>query len=293
MDTRFIDTFILVAECGSMAEAARRANLTPTALAQRMRSLERELGVPLLTRSGRFVRITEGGARLLARAHRFQREVRELKATVSTEGFPGGLRLGTIRTALTNVVPDMLGYMADRYPRLDTALEIGVSHELYHQAAAGKVDAALLVEPPFRLPKSFVWQTLRVEPLVLLAPAADKDADPDALLANRPLIRYDRRTWGGSLADQYLRQCGVVPQERFELDSPDGIVMLVGRRLGVSLVPDCFRPGSLPADVVALALPRNRLARRLGMLWPARSPYARLFDEMIAACTPTRAGAAG
>jgi len=283
MDTRFIDTFILVAECGSMAEAARRANLTPTALAQRMRSLERELGVPLLARSGRFVRITEGGARLLARARRFQREVRELKATVSTEGYPGGLRLGTIRTALANVVPDMLAHVAQRHPRLDAALEIGASHELYHQVVAGKVDAALLVEPPFRLPKSFVWHTLRVEPLVLLVPAGDAGTAPDELLATRPLIRYDRRTWGGSLADQYLQQQGLLPQERFEIDSPDGIVVLVGRGLGVSLVPDCFGPASLPPGVAALPLPRNRLARRLGMLWPARSPYGRLFEEMMGA----------
>lgn len=289
MDTRFLDTFVMVAECGSMAEAARRSNVTPTALAQRLRALEREFGVPLFTRSGRFVRITEGGARLLDRARRFQRELHELKAAVATEGFPGGLRIGTIRTALTNVMPDLLKYVAQTYPRLDAMLEIGVSHELYHDVTAGRVDAALVVEPPFRLPKSFAWQTLRVEPLVLLAPAAlvrGRTVDADRLLAMQPFIRYDRRTWGGSLADQYLQQRGLRPQERFEMDAPDGILMLVGQGLGVSLVPNCFRPEAVPGSVAVLPLPRNKLERKLGMLWPAQSPYARLFREMIGAATP-------
>lgn len=283
MDTRYVDTFVLVAECGSMAEAARRMNITPTALAQRLHALEREFGVPLFSRSGRFVRITEGGARLLERARRFQREVRALKAAVSTEGFPGGLRVGSIRTALGNVIPLALKHIADHHPGLDATVEIGASHELYHQVTGGKVDAAFLVEPPFRTPKSFSWHTLRVEPLVLLTPTALTGIDPDTLLAQEPLLRYDRRTWGGSLADQYLQARNLRPRERFELDSPDGLVTLVEMGLGISLVPDCFRLGTLPPGVAVIPLPRNTLARRLGVLWPHHSTYGRLFETLVAA----------
>lgn len=283
MDTRFIDTFVMVAECGSMAEAARRVNITPTALSQRLRTLERELGAPLVTRSGRFVRLTEAGARLLARARRFQRDVRELEMAVSTEGFPGGLRIGTIRTALTNVMPELLQYIALNHPRLDATMEIGTSHDLYHQVVTGKVDAALLVEPPFKLPKSYVWHTLRTEPLVLLAPSQLGRSDPDTLLAEQPMIRYDRRTWGGLLAEQYLQERGLQPQERFELDSPDGILQLVSMGLGVSLVPDCYQAAAVPPSVAKLPLPGKRAGRRLGFLWARQSQYARLFEAMVKA----------
>ena len=284
METQFVDTFVMIAECGSMAEAARRLSVTPTALAQRVRALERELGVTLFTRSGRTVRMTEGGARLLVRARKFQQEVRELKAAASADGFPGGLRIGAIRTALTNLMPEILRGIAQRYPGLDATIEIGASHDLYHLVAGGSVHAAMVVEPPFRIPKSFMWRPLRVEPLVLLAPACMAHRPPEELLREIPLIRYDRRTWGGLLADQYLRQCGVQPQERFELDSPDGIQLLVGLGLGVSLVPDCFRPDSLPAAVVRLPLPGNAPVRRIGMLWPVGSPYGRLFDMVLEPC---------
>lgn len=264
-----------------MAEAARRMSVTPTALAQRIKALEREFGVPLFSRSGRYVRITEGGARLLTQARRFQRELQDLKAAVLSEGFPGGLSLGTIRTALTNLLPEMLKHIVARYPTLDVNLEIGASHALYQMVAAGKIDAALIVEPPFKIPKSFTWHPLKTERLMLLAPIEQVDADPDEVLAHHPFLRYDRRTWGGLLADQYLQERGVTPQERYEMDSPDGIALLVSLGFGVSLVPACFRPGALPANVALIALPGNPLSRRLGLLWPARSPYCRLLQMMV------------
>ncbi len=291
METQFVDTFVMIAECGSMAEAARRLNVTPTALAQRVRALERELGVTLFTRSGRYVRTTENGARLLGRAREFQQNVREFKAAASADGFPGGLRIGAIRTALTNLMPEVLRGIAERYPRLDAAIEIGASHDLYHEVASGSVHAALMVEPPFPIPKSFVWRRLRVEPLIMLAPAALAGTDPDQLLREQALIRYDRRTWGGLLADRYLRQRGLAPQERFELDSPDGIQLLVGLGLGVSLVPDCFRADALSASVRKIELPGNTLARRLGMLWPVGSPYGRLFEMVLAPAAKRQARA--
>jgi DNA-binding transcriptional LysR family regulator len=44
MDTRFLSTFVTVVDCGSFAEAARRLHLTPAGLAQRIRTLETEIG---------------------------------------------------------------------------------------------------------------------------------------------------------------------------------------------------------------------------------------------------------
>ena len=281
METLYLDSFVTVAECDSMAEAARRLNLTPTALAQRIRVLERDLDIKLMARSGRTVRLTEGGARLLSRARQFQREVRELRAATSGDGFSGGLRLGSISTALTALLPPMLATLVERYPKIHIGIEAGVSRDLYHQVLGDRLDAALIVEPPFAVPKSFTWRVLREESLVVLAPRALAHIDPLELLSEMPLIRYDRRNWGGSLADQYLQQNGICPHERFELDALDGILVLVGLGLGVSLVPDWAREKPLPTDVVQLALPGDAPRRKLGMLWPAQSAHGRLLDSLL------------
>jgi DNA-binding transcriptional LysR family regulator len=115
----------------------------------------------------------------------------------------------------------------------------------------------------------------------VLAPRALAHVDPLELLSEIPLIRYDRRNWGGSLADQYLQQNGIHPRERFELDALDGILVLVGLGLGVSLVPQWAREQPLPPDVVRLTLPDGAPCRRLVMLWPARSAHGRLLDSLL------------
>jgi DNA-binding transcriptional LysR family regulator len=281
LETLYLESFVTVAECGSMAEAARRLNVTPTALAQRMRVLERDFGIGLIGRSGRTVRVTEGGARLLSHAKQFLREARELRAATLGDAFTGGLRLGAIATVVTGLLPPMLAQLVELHPKIDIFIEAGVSRDLYHQVLGEKLDAALIVEPPFAIPKSFTQRVLREEPLVVLAPRAMAHLDPLVLLSEVPFIRYDRRNWGGSLADQYLQQNSIHPRERFELDVLDGILELVGLGLGVSLVPDWARQKPLPADVVLLALPDGAPRRRLVMLWPARSAHSRLLDRLL------------
>lgn len=281
IETNYIDSFVAAAECGSMAEAARRLNVTPTALAQRIHVLERHFATKLIVRSGRTVRLTEGGMRLLARARRFQHEVRELQAATLGAGIVGGLRLGAISTAVTGLLPAMLAGLVQRHPRIDIYIEAGVSRELYHQVLHDKLDAALIVAPPFAVPKSFVWRILRREPLIVLAPRAAAHIAPLQLLGEMPLIRYDRRNWGGSLADHYLQANGIQPRERFELDALDGIVAFVALGLGVSLVPDWARAAPLPETVVALSLPADAPCRTVGMLWPAQCAHSRLLESLL------------
>jgi DNA-binding transcriptional LysR family regulator len=290
LETTYIESFIAVAECGSVAEAARRLNITATALAQRIQVLEQDLAIKLVARSGRTVRLTEGGTRFLSRARQFQREVRELRAAPFGDESLGRLRLGAISTALTGLLPPMLVALVERYPKMDIYIAAGVSRDLYHQVLSGKVDAALIVEPPFPVPKSLTWRVLREEPLVVLAPIAFARADPVELLSDMPLIRYDRHNWGGSLADQYLQKNSIRPRERFELDALDGILALVGLGLGVSVVPDWTGEKPLPADVVMLPLPGDVPVRRLGMLWPAQSAHGRVLDGLISLTSGTGNG---
>jgi DNA-binding transcriptional LysR family regulator len=280
VETRFLDSFVAVAECGSMAEAARRLSVTPTALAQRVRALEDELNVKFIERSGRTAQLTEGGARLLARARRFQREFRELKAAASDEAFAGELRLGTISTALTGMLPRILATLAQHHPKVDINIAAGVSRSLYHQVINETLDAALIIEPQFAMPKSMVWHLLRTEPLVVLTPVSLAHIPPLELLASQPLIRYDRSNWGGQLADRYLQEQEIVPHERFELDMLDAIALLVDQGLGVSLVPDWPRAWELPKGVAILALPGNPPVRKLGLLWRSKSPFSRMLGEL-------------
>ena len=284
MDTQFLNTFVAVVDHGSMAAAARLLNITPAAVAQQIRTLEREIGAPLIARAGRTVSVTEPGSRILQRARDLLRDVADLSTVANDDATAGELRLGAGTNALTGMLPDILARMVETFPRIKVFIKPGYSPELYRAVESGELDAAIVLEAPFVLPKACNWELLREEPLIVLAPAAMAGRDPHELLASEPLIRYDRGQWGGRLADQYLRLAGIVPRERFELNALNAIAVMVDRGLGVSLVPDWARPWPEGLNVVRLALPRACEPRRIGVVWSRSTIRIRLVTVFLQEC---------
>ncbi len=79
MDTKFLESLIAVAELGSITAAARQQNLTPGAVAQRVASLESEIGATLLDRSGRGMSLTAIGSQVILRARAIVQDARSLR----------------------------------------------------------------------------------------------------------------------------------------------------------------------------------------------------------------------
>lgn len=281
METQFLSTFVTVVDRGSMAAAARSLHITPAAVAQQIRTLERELGAPLIARAGRTVSVTEDGARILQRARDLLRQVADLRSVANENDIAGELRLGACPTALAGLLPDILSRMVATFPQINVFIKPGYSADLYRAVEAGDLDAAMVLQAPFALPKTCKWQQLREEPLVVLAPAHLGSRDPHELLREQPLIRYDRHEWGGRLADDYLRQAGIVPRERFELNALNAIAVMVDRGLGVSLVPDWAKPWPEGLNVVRIPLPQCSEPRRIGLVWSRSSVRIRLVNVLL------------
>ncbi|APG05033.1 LysR family transcriptional regulator [Luteibacter rhizovicinus DSM 16549] len=281
METQFLNTFITVADHGSMAAAARLLNITPAAVAQQIRTLEREIGATLIARVGRTVSVTEEGSRILQRSRDVLRNVADLRSVANESGVSGELRLGACPTALAGMLPDVLARMVETFPRINVFIKPGYSVDLYNDVEKGDLDAAVVLQAPFPLPKTCEWQLLREEPLIVLAPRALAGRDPHELLATEPLIRYDRNQWGGRQADDYLRAHGIVPRERFELNALNAIAVMVDRGLGVSLVPDWAKPWPEGLDLVRMPLPNSSEPRRIGIVWSRSSVRVRLVTVLL------------
>jgi DNA-binding transcriptional LysR family regulator len=281
MDSQFLESFVTVVESGSIAEAARRLNLTAAGVAQRIRALEREFGVRLVFRSGRSARATEAGVAILTQAGELLRRVRDLKSIATVDELAGELRLGTMQTALAGVLPDILSLMMNNYPRIRVDILRGGSHELYNKLLNDAVDAAIIAEPPFTIPKTLGWRVLREEPLIVLATAGAPVRNPHKLLASEPFIRLERNSWGGRLVDGYLRHVDIRPLDRFEIDAPEAIAGMVNRGLGVSLMPDWAPPWPSGLSLHKLSLPANPFARRIGLIWTKASVRSRLVRAVL------------
>lgn len=267
METRFVESFLVVVQSGSIAEAARRLNMTTAALTQRIRALEAEIGTRLLTRAGQTVQPTEAGRAILDQAQQLLSDARQLCALATADTATGHLRLGAISTAILGIMPIILTFIANHSPKLEIYVMPGTSADLYARVLSGDIDAAVLVEPPFGLRKTCDWMLLREEPLVVISPRSLPIEDPHELLTRESFIRYDRRHWGGRLVDAYLQEWRIRPNERFELDALDGIAVMVDRELGISLVPDWAPPWPAGLHLNKKALDAPAFVRRIGLLW--------------------------
>jgi DNA-binding transcriptional LysR family regulator len=282
MDTRFLETFLMAVDNGSIAEAARRLNLTAAAVAKRIRALEHEIGTALVSRSGRTIRPTEAGAAIVERARHFVSQARDFKSIASTERPSGQLRLGAFQSAMSGVLPDILALMKESHPQIDIHIASGISSALYRKVLDGELDAAIIAQPPFAIPKSCDWRLLREEPLILLTKAPAPSRKPHAILASEPFIRLDRNLWPGRLVDSYLRKAGIRPREVFEIDGGVAIAVMVDRGLGVALLPDLAPPWPEGLSLAKLPLPdAAAFARRIGVVWSRASPRLRLVYAFL------------
>lgn len=264
-----------------MAAASRLLNISPSAIAQQIHALERELGAPLIVRVGRTVRMTEQGGRILTHARQLVHDANDLKSMAVDGAVSGELRLGACATALTGMLPEVLARLSGRLPEVNVNIQAGMSAQLYLEVESGNIDAAFVLEAPYPLPKTCDWLLLREEPLIVLAPSHLAHRSADDLLRKEPLIRYDRRLWGGRHADEYLRRQSITPSERFEINALNAIAVMVDRGLGVSLVPDWSPPWPEGIAVVRLPLPTQVIGRRIGVVWSRGTIRMRLVNALL------------
>ncbi len=281
MNIDTLQSFVAVVDAGSMAEAARRLDITPAAMAARIKALEEQLGTPLVQRAGRAVRPTEAGLKILERARSLLRDVRDLEAIAQDSKRLGELRLGSFVSALTSVLPPILKRLYETRSEMSVFVTPGASIELCRRVGVGELDAAIVVEPQFALAKSCEWHVFTEEPLVLVAHSSMAGREAHALLREEPYIRYDRSVLGGQLAERYLRDQDIHPKQRLEIDGLLAIAALVDQGLGVSLLPDWPALWSSGMQLTRIALPGRAPVRRIGLIRNLQSPHAALSEALL------------
>jgi DNA-binding transcriptional LysR family regulator len=288
MNPRLLLTLCAIDETGSLAAAARKLNLSPAAITERIQLLERELDAKLVSRAGRTVALTAAGASVVPLARELLERMGQLKQQAHPQELRGRLTVGAISTALISLLPGTLQQIASEHPGLDLRVVPGTSDVLYDRVASGDIDCALMVRPPFPISKDLQWLAVRDEPLVLLTSYGDAQRSPDLILASRPLIRVDPSAWTGQIITRYLRESGMSVSELFELDALEAIVILVANKVGVALLPDWGISGSTGLLVDKVAIPSRAYDRSIGLIARTvspRGPLVAAFKRAVVAGT--------
>lgn len=234
---RELKTFIAVTRHGTFAAAGMHIGLTQSAVSAQIRQLEQALGVQLFDRTGRQATLNAAGLRALPLAKEILETFNRMAVPVNANDYRGELKVGAITTAQTGLLPHALVRLRQAAPTVECKVMPGVSLELLSQVDAAELDSAIIIRPPFDLPKELYVQVLRQEPFVLVVPNTLAGDDPLQLLNTQPHVRYDRASFGGRLVSRFLREQKLDVQVALELDELEAIVRMVECGLGVSLIP--------------------------------------------------------
>lgn len=281
---RELKTLITVAREGTFAAAGAKINLTQAAVSAQMQRLEAELGYELFERKGRSAHLNRRGQQILLQAQEVIRLYNNLGSTDPGAAPSVQVNIGAIASFQRSLLPSALPHFHRARPECRTRVIPGLSLELLSAVDSGEIDMAVIIRPPFALQSDLCWTTVASEPYRLIVPSKLPVADWSEILTTQPFIRYDRTSFGGRQVDRFLRQSHFHPREVCELDELEAITELVGKGVGVALVPQTIMRRRWPSAVRALGLGASTFHRDIGLVHHAHvvmSEQAKLLADLI------------
>lgn len=253
-----LQTFLAVVEHGSARAAAHHLSVTESAVSASLAALHREVGVPLLERHGRGLRVTEAGEIFADYARRILGLLDESLAATrhGRNAEQGRLRLGTVTTAGEYLAPGLLASFTRRYPAVEVTLDVGVRDRVFAQLGDAALDVVIGGRPPTGA--GLATRATRPNSLVVVAAAG---AVPD-LSAVTWLLR---EPGSGTRATTLALLAALPTQPRtLTLGSHGAVVASTVLGLGVTVAS---------ADAVAGYLQRGELQRVTARGTPLDRPW--------------------
>ncbi|MGW6704336.1 LysR family transcriptional regulator [Streptomyces sp. NPDC054956] len=244
---------------GSLARTAEALHLTPSAVSQQVAALSREVGVPLIEREGRGVRLTGQARVLLEHAAVIAAQWEQARADLAAwqEGRRGAVTVGAFSSAITGLLPAALGRLSEHHPDVRVMVVQAEPPDLFTRLDSGEVDIAVAVDfaaAPPHTDRRYSRVDLLVDTLDLALPldhpCAGREHVPLRDLAADPWIVGDPRSCCGAITRSLCAANGFTPEIRHAVDDWTSLAALVEAGMGVALVPRLVQPLHRPGLVL-------------------------------------------
>jgi DNA-binding transcriptional LysR family regulator len=206
------------AESGQISQAAGKLNITQPAASRLLAEIERVVGNPVHTRTGRGITLTAVGAALALRAQRVQTELRDAAREIAevASGEAGHVRIGSVTGPAIDRVLPVLRAARIAAPRITAEVIVAPSDILCDQLLAGKLDFAIgrLPEGPTRA--LFDIRPIATEPVALVV-RRDHPLLQRVALKPADLLEYD---WVMPPPESILTRAVLARLGAFGLPSP-------------------------------------------------------------------------
>lgn len=271
MDVRPLLYFVTVARLKSFTRAGEHLHVTQPTISKLIRNLEDELGVTLLDRSTKQVRLTDAGAALQEQAEQILGALEHL-----TENLSDVMRLrkGTVRIGLppmagAHFFPGILAQFHALYPDITLRLVEEGAKKIEEFVGDGTLDLGVIVLPTDE--DRFGQFPFAISNLMVVVspdhPLAGRTELALRELQEQPFILF-REDW--TLHDRIMRACaaeGFEPAVVCKSGQWDFVVALAAANLGIALLPEAICTGLDPGRVRTIPLTAPVIPWHLAIIW--------------------------
>jgi DNA-binding transcriptional LysR family regulator len=248
VNTRFLETFIVLAKLRNFRATAHAMHATPAAISLRLKSLEDELGTKLIERSTKGVRLTANGEYLLGHARSVVDAACRMRAAAGKDGvIRGRLRLGVIESVVHSWLSYCVKQLTAEYPELTTELTVDMSSVLHQRLLANELDLIIRVEGIDNA--KILSDAIAIYPVRWIAKADLMSTRRTGLVKRvlqRPILTFARGTAPHRAIEEItanLASQADVPLSQVRITgSPSvaAIVQLVNDGYGIAAIPSLF-----------------------------------------------------
>lgn len=243
---RQLRVFLAVAKHGSFSRAAEHVAASQSAVSLAVQQLETELGVRLLDRTTRQVRMTLVGQTLAATGSRL---IGELDATLNElrdigKQHRGRVVMACVPSVARGLMPKCVAYCAKKWPEVAFSIEDIAARDVIAKVQRGDVELGL---SGGEIAGSELYvESLMQDPLVLVTHQEDmlarRKSVPWIKLSGRRLIMLNNTSGSRQQIVDTLAGTGVHSEIFLELAQPSSVLAMVEASLGVAVVPELVAP---------------------------------------------------
>lgn len=244
MELRQLAVFVAVAEEMSFTRAAQRQNVVQSAISATLRTLERQLGVELVSRTTHQVELTDAGRLLLPHARRTLAAARETRDVLGQ--LKGGLR-GTLRLGImlsqgpSTLTPSQLvSRFLAKHPGVDVTVRTGGSSQHTEDLLRGRLDLAFVALAPEDTTRVTLHR-LYSETMGLVLPPGHRLVGRDRVelteLADEPFVETTPGFGSRITTDRAFIRAGATRVIRYEIGDYIGVLDFVRHGLGIAISP--------------------------------------------------------
>ncbi|MFM0199105.1 LysR family transcriptional regulator [Paraburkholderia fungorum] len=283
MDLKQIEYFLRVAELRSFSRAGELLGISQPSLSRQIGLLEQELRQHLLSRNGRGVEPTEAGLRLMEHAQALLALAARTKEDLQTfrRAPTGKVTIGLPPRIARVVTAPLVARFSEVFPDASIAVAEGLSTAVREWLLAGRVELALLYDPPAS--PQLAYESLFREELVLVTAKAGPLRLPARVkvddLEKYPLILPSRPNAIRNLVEGVCRPRGVQLKVVAEVDAVETMTELAMQGQACAVLPRSATHGAALSGALAIAaLVSPSIKNNLLLATPRNRPSTRLAD---------------